>query len=192
MPEKKVRPRISQESGTDLLITAAIKLMRNLPLSKVTLREIAAEADLQTIHIKRYFGSRNDLLVACSERLFADIAEENIGKSLDDIFANFTNSKDVELRLSIISHLLSEGVPPSRFEDERIYLAKFAERIAMVNKVSPKTAQTFANILQLVIQGNQLVGQVNGLNPQDRLEIYLLLSTLSGNLRAAEQILDWK
>jgi AcrR family transcriptional regulator len=91
--------RIPQETGSDLLIQATLKLARERPISKVGLRDIAVEANLQTMHIKRYFGSRNELLIACTDRLMEIITLENIDKPLDQIFANFSNSKDIELRL---------------------------------------------------------------------------------------------
>jgi AcrR family transcriptional regulator len=187
----KNQSRIPQETGSDLLIQATIKLARERPISKVGLRDIAAEANLQTMHIKRYFGSRNELLLACTDRLMEIITLENIDKPLDEIFVNFSNSKDIELRLRIMNHLLDDGVPVSRFsKSQNIYL-QFGERISTVNKVGDHTARAFAYILQLVVQGNLIMGKANGLTPEDQVDIYQLLAALGSSLSAAEKKLNW-
>lgn len=190
MPGKNLT-RIPQETGSDLLIQATLKLARERPISKVGLRDIAVEANLQTMHIKRYFGSRNELLIACTDRLMEIITLENIDKPLDQIFANFSNSKDIELRLRIVNHLIDEGVPVARFSKSQDIYLQFGERISSVNNVGEHTARAYAYILQLVVQGNMLMGKANGLTPEDQLDIYQLLAALGSSLRTAEEKLNW-
>ncbi len=192
MPKKTTTTRISRDAGAELLIEATITLARTTPIAKVGVRDIATEAGLQTMHVKRYFGSRNELLLAVSNRLMERIMQPLVDSPLPQIFPHLQKNPDINLRLRIVSHLLDEGTDPSAFAtDQSIYLG-IAERIATVNKVSKRTARTYAFIIQLVLQGSNLMGDVNGLTARQRKDIFNLLATLSGALGSSENILGWK
>ncbi len=191
MPAKKSTPRIAREDGAELLLRAAIALAKEKPVAKVTVRDIASRAGLQTMHVKRYFGSRNELFVAVSNRLMTRIVDALADKPLDKVFPWLQRSQEVTLRLRIISHLIDEGVPPSSFADDHAVYLRIAERIANVNNVGPRTARTYAHVIQLVLQGNRLMGDVNGLTPRERTDIFELLAMLSLGLPQVESMLDW-
>lgn len=184
-------PRYSREEGSERLLTAAIDLARTTPISKITVREIAAGAGLQTMHVKRYFGSRNELLVAVSNRLMASIVESVESVPLEKLSAVITDNEDVNLRLRIVSHLLDEGTPASAFADDQSIYMRIAERIAAVNQVGGRTARTYAHIIQLVLQGSRLMGDVNGLSTQERGDILTLLAAMGPVLSPTEQALGW-
>lgn len=184
-------PRIPRDDGAELLISAAMALCADMPIPKVTVRDIASRAGLQTMHVTRYFGSRNDLLVVVSNRLMTRIVDTLASKPLDKVFSYLQRAGDVSLRLRIISHLQDEGVPASRFADDRAVYQRIAERIADVNKVGERTARTYAHIIQLVLQGNRLMGEVNGLSPRARRDIFELLAVLNSGLSSAEKNLGW-
>lgn len=174
-----------------MLIEAAIKLARGLPVSKVTVRDIASEAGLQTMHVKRYFESRNGLLVEVSNRLMQQIVTGIADRPLDKMWPYLRDNPDVELRLRIVSHLLDEGVPAKAFQNDRSTYMRIAERIASVNNVGTRTARAYALVIQLVLQGNRLMGEANGLTSKDRQDIFSLLATLGAGLPAAESTLSW-
>lgn len=191
MPTRRTTPRVSREDGAELLIAAVLTLARTVPITKVTVRDIASQAGLQTMHVKRYFGSRNDLLVAVSNRLMERIVSAVAERPLDRMFAFLQGNKDVDLRLRIVNHLLDEGVEPREFTNDRgIYLG-IAERISAVNGVDMRTARTYALVIQLVLQGNALMGAADGITAAERRDIFNLLVALAPQLPAAESFLDW-
>ena len=183
--------RIPRDEGSERLITAVLDLGRTGPIAKLTVRDIAAAAGLQTMHLKRYFGSRNDLLLAVSNRLMRQIVDAVAERPLPEIFPVLLGNPDVALRLRIVSHLLDEGVDPTSFESDRAIYMRIAERIAEVNQVDVRTARTYALVIQLVLQGSQLMGEVNGLDAGQSKDIFDLLVALAPELRAAESRLRW-
>lgn len=191
MATKKDSSRISRESGAELLLASAIALAQTTPISKITVRDIASNAGLQTMHLKRYFGSRNELLVAVCNRMMETIVEDIFDKPLPQIFPYLQNSSAVELRLRIVSHLIAEGVEPKVFSNDKAMYLRIAERIALVNNVSKRTSQTYAFIIQLILQGDRLMGDVNGISKKQRKDIFDLLVVLGGGLSTAESALGW-
>ena len=191
MATKKDSSRISRESGAELLLASAISLAQTTPISKVTVRDLASNAGLQTMHLKRYFGSRNELLVAVCNRMMETIVEDIFDKPLPQIFPYLQNSSAVELRLRIVSHLIAEGVEPKVFNNDKAMYLRIAERISLVNNVSKRTSQTYAFIIQLILQGDRLMGDVNGINKKQRKDIFDLLVVLGGGLSTAESALGW-
>ena len=191
MASRTTHQRIPRDEGTELLIDAAMEIARAVPVSRVTVRDIAARAGLQTMHVKRYFGGRNELLVAVSNRLMTRIVDALADRPVDTVFAYLQDNRDVELRLRIINHLQDEGVPPDAFAGDREVYLRIAERIAAANGVGTRTARAYAHVIQLVLQGNRLMGDVNGLTPRERRDIFELLTALSAGLSPAERSLDW-
>lgn len=191
MPKKPVSTRIPRDEGAELLIEATLLLARTTPIAKIGVRDIASQAGLQTMHVKRYFGSRNELLLAVSNRLMERIVAPLVDAPLTKVFPHLQQNPDVALRLRLVSHLIDEGVDPSEFaNDQSIYIG-IADRIATVNNVSKKTARTYAFIIQLVLQGSSLMGDVDGLTPRQRKDIFNMLATLGGSLATAEKQLGW-
>lgn len=191
MAKEQTPQRVSRESGAELLVAAAISLAQDTPISKITVRDIAATAGLQTMHLKRYFGSRNELLIVVSNRLMEAIVDKIIDKPLPQIFPYLQNSAEVELRLRIVSHLISEGVDPIVFKNDKEMYRRIAERIALVNSVSKRTSHTYALIIQLILQGDRLMGAVNGISKKQRKDIFDLLVVLGAGLPNAESSLHW-
>jgi len=191
MATKKDSSRISRESGAELLLVSAISLAQTTPISKITVRDIASNAGLQTMHLKRYFGSRNELLVAVCNRMMETIVDDIFDKPLPQIFPYLQNSSAVKLRLRIVSHLIAEGVEPKVFSNDKAMYMRIAERIALVNNASKRTSQTYAFIIQLILQGDRLMGDVNGISKKQRKDIFDLLVVLGGGLSTAESALGW-
>ena len=191
MPRKPSPSRIPRDEGAEKLIEATLHLARTMPIAKIGVRDIATEAGLQTMHVKRYFGSRSELLLAVSNRLMERIIAPLADSPLTQIFPHLQQNPDVALRLRLVNHLLDEGVSPDSFANDQSLYIGIAERIATVNKVSKKTARTYAFIIQLVLQGNHLMGDVNGLTSRQRKDIFNMLVVLGGSLASAEKTLGW-
>ena len=191
MPDSPISSRISRETGSELLIEATIELARSTPIARLTVRDIAAEAGLQTMHLKRYFGSRNGLLLVVTNTLMDRIVTPLIDLPLPQIFPVLQSNDDVALRLRIVSHLLDEGMDPTSFDSDREIYMRISERIAEVNKVNKRTADTYAFLIQLILQGNHLMGEVNGITNRQRKDIFDLLVVLGAQLHNSETMLGW-
>jgi AcrR family transcriptional regulator len=191
MPDSPISSRISRETGSELLIEATIELARSTPIARLTVRDIAAKAGLQTMHLKRYFGSRNGLLLVVTNTLMDRIVTPLIDLPLPQIFPVLQSNDDVALRLRIVSHLLDEGMDPTSFDSDREIYMRIAERIAEVNKVNKRTADTYAFLIQLILQGNHLMGEVNGITNRQRKDIFDLLVVLGAQLHNSETMLGW-
>ena len=191
MPDSATVTRFSSAEGAARLINATIELAKSTPIAKLTVRDIAATADLQTMHVKRYFGSRSGLLLAVSNTLMDRIVAPLIDLPLTKIFPILQTNSDVVLRMRIVSHLLDEGMTPDSFDNDRIIYMKIAERIAEVNNVNQRTAITYSLLIQLVLQGNHLMGDVNGLTTQQRNDLFNLLVVLGSQLGLSETALNW-
>lgn len=183
--------RIPRDEGAERLIAAVIDLAQSGPIAKLTVRDIASSAGLQTMHLKRYFGSRNELLLAVSNRLMEQIVAALADRPLPAIFPVLQDNPNVRLRLRIVSHLIDEGLPPDSFANDRVIYLRIADRIAEVNQVDKRTARTYALLIQLVLQGSQLMGDANGLTPRQRKDIFNLLVALAPELKNAETRAGW-
>ena len=191
MPDSATVTRFSSAEGAARLINATIELAKSTPIAKLTVRDIAATADLQTMHVKRYFGSRSGLLLAVSNTLMDRIVAPLIDLPLTKIFPILQTNSDVVLRMRIVSHLLDEGMTPDSFDNDRIIYMKIAERIAEVNNVNQRTAITYSLLIQLVLQGNHLMGDVNGITTKQRNDLFNLLVVLGSQLGLSETALNW-
>lgn len=191
MPNTGASTRIPRDEGAERLILAVLALGRAGPVAKLTVRDIASAAGLQTMHLKRYFGSWNQLLLAASNRLMQQIVDAVAERPLTEIFPIFSNNPHVALRLRIVSHLLDEGADPTDFDSDRAVYLRIADRIAEVNPIDLRTARTYALDIQLVLQGSQLMGDVNGPNADQRQDIFNLLVALAPELRDAQAQLNW-
>ena len=191
MPDSATVTSFSSAEGSARLINATIELAKSTPIAKLTVRDIAATADLQTMHVKRYFGSRSGLLLAVSNTLMDRIVAPLIDLPLTKIFPILQTNSDVVLRLRIVNHLLDEGMTPDSFDNDRIIYMKIAERIAEVNNVNQRTAITYSLLIQLVLQGNHLMGDVNGITTKQRNDLFNLLVVLGSQLGLSETALNW-
>jgi len=74
------RPRRSREEVSAALIEAAAALLAERPSGRVTVRDIAARADVNPALIHRYFGSKDDLLRGAMSR-----AQRNLTATVDEM-----------------------------------------------------------------------------------------------------------
>jgi AcrR family transcriptional regulator len=74
------RPRRSREDVSQALIDAAAALFAERPSGRVTVRDIAARADVNPTFVHRYFGSKHDLMRAAMER-----AQRHVAASVDEM-----------------------------------------------------------------------------------------------------------
>jgi AcrR family transcriptional regulator len=67
------RPQNARESvGREALIAATIRLLKTVPPSKVTLREVARSTGVDPALVRYYFGDKSALLVTAASQLVAD------------------------------------------------------------------------------------------------------------------------
>jgi AcrR family transcriptional regulator len=74
------RPRRSREDVSQALIDAAAALFAERPSGRVTVRDIAARADVNPTFVHRYFGTKHDLMRAAMER-----AQRHVATTVEDM-----------------------------------------------------------------------------------------------------------
>ncbi|MCU0970947.1 MAG: TetR/AcrR family transcriptional regulator [Gammaproteobacteria bacterium] len=74
------RPRRSREDVSQALIDAAAALFAERPSGRVTVRDIAARADVNPTFVHRYFGTKHDLMRAAMER-----AQRHVAATVEDM-----------------------------------------------------------------------------------------------------------
>ena len=78
-PDSKKTPRrspISREEGERRLITAATTLLQSRPFSAVSVRDLAAAADVHQSYIHTWFGSQNGLYIRVLQEISAKLVDD--------------------------------------------------------------------------------------------------------------------
>jgi len=161
------RPRRRSIETREALMRALETLLDQTPWHDVTVRAITQEAGLAEATFYRYFKSRNDLLLACAQRLveegdarLASLAD--IASTVDDerqrlrerAAAAFTNPHGTAVFFALWVTGGSEDLRQRRFERRRIafldYLTQLAQRKYIV--LGSDDIQTMAKALAVFAQ----------------------------------------
>jgi TetR/AcrR family transcriptional regulator, repressor for neighboring sulfatase len=111
---KSRRPRRSREEVSQALIDAAAELFSERPSGHVTVREIAARADVNPALIHRYFGTKDDLMRAAIEKSQLDIASQlaevrDIRADIDLLYQAVVGDKEF---IAVLARASLDGVLP--------------------------------------------------------------------------------
>ncbi|MGA1344497.1 MAG: TetR family transcriptional regulator [Ilumatobacteraceae bacterium] len=181
-----------REEAERRLIEATIELAgEQTRLSELTTRLIADRAELNIAHINRYFGSREELLVRVAQRLAEEVAETIATLSLPEIFSLFQSDRRVLLRTRILSHLIGDGVQPSRFEVMPQIVDRFARRFAADLGISDRTSRAFLLTMLGAAHGASLFSEAYGATTQDRVDGRELALSHALSLPEVERRLGW-
>ena len=102
-----------EKNAKQKIINTTIKLLRNEPIEKITMRRIAKDADVTLSSINYYFQSKEKLIDIAIERAFT-----NLVGTWDDVYTNVN------------------GEPISRFRTLFKAGSKFAEHFPQIAKIS--------------------------------------------------------
>jgi len=143
-PVTKRRTPISRAEGERRLIEAACQLAKERPFSEVSVRAVAAVADVNHGFVHTWFGSKNDLLAAVSRTLSKEIAEEaKIAPAGSEAISAFDDRLVLIVRLVIWLNL--EGYTFPEGLNLQI-LQTLRDRYATVEGLAPHDADNAALI----------------------------------------------
>lgn len=180
--------RTSRPDAERALIDAAITLVDSIPISDITIHQLAHEAGVNFGYINRYFGSRLNLFAEVTDAL-ADQgisglrATATVTSSIEQNGAKDFADKDLELirqailplgikRLKIVQFLISSGVPDERFVKKSQEVLEAAIEITVNAGLDPAIAR--ARIIHgiAMMWGAATLGPVLGLSVQELTESY--------------------
>lgn len=106
-----------REVRKNLIINAAVKLFAQKPFNQVSMRHIAAEADISPASIYRYFSDRDELFVEAFFRESKDISEnlfkllqDNLNATIEDVAVVFVDYLlDHDNFFQMMAHFMLDG-----------------------------------------------------------------------------------
>jgi len=164
-----------QQANEARMIDAAIVLLADHPVAEITNVAVAAESGTQPSYITRYFGSRDEFLLAVAEELAHRIAERNLGLRVlltpPERSARFTGifaipEVDAWFRLwrYLVGTDLLDRAP--RQEDGPL-LSAGIENLQRQLGFPPGEARTWAMITLVTMLGYRVFGGVIGITPEE-------------------------
>lgn len=133
------------------VLDAAADLFARQGVANVSLRDIAAAADVQTTLIGRYIGTRDELIDAVFDDLTSAIADEVVDRPLEQI--SFERDSSMGRWTALLTHLASTGHP----------LARTTARFNPVDALARVIAENYgADPLAARLRGAQIVASALG------------------------------
>lgn len=168
MAEGVQRQYTKRHEARELLLEAAIDLLKQGPFSQVTTRAIADRAGLNIVAIQTAFGGQLALYSAAAERLLDEVVKDV--NSLPDGPASMELlfNPNLLLRARLVAWLLGEGVDPSLFtisDDHDFVQIAIQRQISM--GVHPDVASVFARFVGLAIAGLAVFSETLDRPPED-------------------------
>jgi AcrR family transcriptional regulator len=188
-PKQVRRPRVSNEEAAERLIETTILMMREGPFTQLSVRNIAARADLNNSTIDRCFGSIEKLYMTAAHRLALGSLDRLPDTPDPGPFAD----PDLALSIRFRAWLLSNGADPAAFrvsKDDPLAEA-LAKRQLRLHEVSPLTAQTFTQLIVFVMQGYVVFNETHAINDEMRLNMLLMIYRIIDELPTLENSLGW-
>jgi TetR/AcrR family transcriptional regulator, repressor for neighboring sulfatase len=179
------RPRRSREEVSEALISAAAALFAERESGHVTVRDIAARADVNATFVHRYFGSKQALMQVAILR-----AQERIAARIDempDVVEGAAAVVDATLREKELVATLARGILDGVFDGAPVsdpatwrLLQRFEAEVAKRNVAPAYDTQVVVVTLAAATAGYALFGRylrrAAGLDdlPEERLEAGLV------------------
>lgn len=183
------RPRVYPEVAKERLIEATIEMLREQPFESLTVRSIAARADLNKATIISYFGSIGRLFMAASNRL--TIRSFETFASSDETMP--FQAPDLVLSIRFRAWLLTSGVDPDelRFEPGNEIGAILDKRQQERFGVSPVTAAVFTHLLTFLVEGYHVFMESHSINDDTAAKLVQLVAQINKDLPRTEEALGW-
>lgn len=188
-PVSARRSRVSSDEAAERLIETTIAMLREVPFSELSVRSIAARADLNNSTIDRCFGSIENLYLAAAHRLALQ-AVERLPDSPDP---TPLTDPDLTLGIRFRAWLISNGADPAVFrttKDDPLAEA-LTNRQQRLHDVSPLTAQTFNQLIAFLMQGYIVFNETHAINEEIRINMLAMIYTIIDSLPELEQSLGW-
>ena len=172
-----------------MIVAATIELLRERPFDQVTAKAISEKVQLTMPTIWRNFGSMEGLFThVCSVLINNAVERWRTQGSLPTISIFF--DPDVILRTKLIGWLVGEGVRPELFSSTLL-----SELIEEFRQVMPeanlRTATSWLYLTTTLLQGNAILGEVNGITDDIVSDNYALMTYFRDLLPQAAEALGW-
>ena len=184
------RSRVSSDEASERLIETTIAMLREVPFSELSVRTIAARADLNNSTIDRCFGSINTLFNIASNRL----AVRAIVEFADSPDLLPYDVPDLGLSVRFRGWLLTGGTDPAdlRFEPGNTIAQLMGDRQQLMRGVSPWTARVFTQVLAFLVEGYTVFNESHAIDDEIRAAMLQLVGQLSLDLPVIEERLGWQ
>lgn len=157
-PSPRRRSPISRADGEKRLITATLELCRERPFGDVSVRDIAARADVNHGFVHRWFGSKADLVLAATGVLIDEIAPRVM---TGEVRTTGLRSPDVILLIRLLAWLQTEPRAAIRFADRRRRVIETtADVIQGSYGFDSASAVSIAEIMTAAVAGTAMVGEI--------------------------------
>jgi AcrR family transcriptional regulator len=168
--------RVPLAEAQGRLIAATIELLRSNDHVHVTVREIAAAAGLNMVHITRYFGSRAELFYAVAEELHQRLLDHIRSASPAAPLA-ILQVDDVRIRLHIAMALAGEGFDMTRFQaSQQEIFHTISEHIASTRELPREVAEVHGMKVLMLLQTMHLMNDANGFTAEQLRRVAMLVN----------------
>ena len=167
-PAKKKPTRrspISRQEGERRLIAAATSLLQNQPFSSVSVRDLAAAADVHQSYIHTWFGSQSGLYVRVLKEISAQLVA-NLGTGKADVIPIDPSDPTARFAVRLLFWLDLEGADLSEMKPVLDALATaHAERLTSLVGLDPARASSVAPQGLATFLGLSAFGHLLGADP---------------------------
>jgi AcrR family transcriptional regulator len=183
------RRRVPQSEAKPEMVDAAIDILRERSMTAVTYREIATRTGFNQSYVARYFGSLDDLLVNVADELGRRWQLQRTEADL----ANAIADPDIRLRVTLVQHLLAQGVPSDRFEQFDVaQLDRLEDALRERHPLSQRALRAArAKIDLLVLIANSDIPQAFGIDRDTVSDVAALFVEELGEVGPIAERLGW-
>ena len=159
------RSPISRQEGERRLIAAATSLLQSRPFSSVSVRDLAAAADVHQSYIHTWFGSQNGLYIRVLHDISAQLVD-HLSSSDPDVIPIDPNDPTARFAVRLLFWLDLEGCDLSAISPVLQSLATaHAQRLTNLVGVDPSTASQIAPQGLITFLGMSAFGHLVGTDP---------------------------
>ena len=190
---RHVRPMVPAVEAQARLVEACIELLRENPVSGVTLRRLSEATGLHPTAVGRNFGSMEGLLCFVC-KVLTDRVQARLVAVRD--MAVFTDP-DFALRTKLLAWLIAQGVDPDDFyvqfdaHEVQELVGAFQSEGTDHNPISRQTAAAWVQIATFMLEGYALFRGVHGMNDEEFLQMAALFAAFTERLADLQEDLGW-
>ena len=191
---RKSRPMLPAAEAQSRLVESTIELLRNNPVSAVTVRKIAIASGLHATTISRNFGSMGGLLSHICALL--SLRSIELMTAIRDV--TIFDDPDFLLRTKLLAGLIAEGADPASFRIDwergrpKQILSNFlTEAEGAGGPVGARAAASWVQIAIFMLEGFVLFREVHGLDEAMFRDQYLLFEAFTNALPELQETLGW-
>jgi AcrR family transcriptional regulator len=164
-----------QRANESRMIDAAVTLLEEHPVSEVTNAAVASVSRTQPSYVTRYFGSRDEFLLAVAEELARRIADRNLGLRVllaspegNSRFTGIFAIPEVESWFKLWRYLVgTDLLDRSPRQGDGPLLTAGIDNLQAQLGFPPEEARTWALVTLISVLGFRVSGGVLGITPEE-------------------------